>query len=203
MPSLVTDGEEEVAAALRSVYEKYPKLADMNFKVIDSRAVGMEHPRNLGGGPLEFYPPDERDNPNKGYPTIELFNPDLKGKRLESALFGDMLHHLPDVNPKFNALREAFRRSMTAEQAGMDRNAFDRYVKEGEDRTFEQWFEVSRLDAYLRGKLAPDERDEWADVYTPAQNQLLMRMEEELRSGAPTVVGPSLREHADDVMILN
>lgn len=167
--------EEEINGALTDIYAEYPALSRLGVEVVDSRDVGMTHPRNRGGGHLEFYPADERDNPRRGVPTIELFDPKGTGNKLRNWLFGDMLHQVWRVHPRFNALREAYRRSITDEQRKHDRAA---YARHGDPRSFEQWFEVSRLDAHIRGYLA----EQWPrDIYSGEQVQLLEMMRGELK----------------------
>ena len=58
-------------------------------------------------------------------------------------------------------------------------------VERGERRTFAEWFDRSRLDAYIRGALAPDKNAEWlkGGVYTPEQQRLLGRMNQYLETG--------------------
>jgi len=169
----------DVTSALNSIYSEYPALKDWGVDVIDSRGEAGKD------GYLEFYHPDESRSPNPGKPTVELFSPELKGNFLSSAIFGDMLHYAPDVNPEFARLREGFRSTLTPEQKAIDRRAYERARQEyGEDRPFDDWFDISRLDAYIRGYLAPDPNNEWADAYTPEQRELLERMRTSLRSPA-------------------
>ena len=178
-----------------SIYREYPRLRGLGFEILDSRNIGLLNPRNRGGGRLEFYPPDERDNPVQGKPTIEIFDPYLGGKHLEQAVFGDMLHYMPEVDPAFAHLRDEFAGTLTDEQKSVDEDAYSRGViradldePHGERRTFEDWFNRSRLAAYIRGYLAPDERDEWRDVYTEKQKKLLDRMEALLRKPRTSVL---------------
>jgi hypothetical protein len=172
---------------LGDIYARYPRLSGHDFNVIDSRGSGLLHPRNIGGGKLEFYAPGEEYNPAPGRPTIEVFDPSLRGKRLKKAVFGDMLHHLPAVDPAFRSLRADFRRTVTDKQLATDRRAHKRARDEhGETRSFDDWFEQSRLDAYIRGFLAPDERDEWAGSYTAKQIGILQKMKGLLGRPRPT-----------------
>jgi len=163
---------------LKNIYSKYPALSEHPFKVMDSRNIGLLNPRNTGGGSLEFYSPDERHNPNPGYPTVEVFDPSLKNEWLERAVFGDMLHYLPSVDDTFSDLRKDFAGTITDEQKQIDQNAYSRaQQRHGEARPYNDWFERSRLDAYLRGYLAPDERNEWSGSYTPEQLSILKEIE--------------------------
>ena len=170
---------------LKSIYSQYPSMRKYNFNVIDSRSTGLKHKRNIGGGKLEFYPPDELYNPNPGKPTIEIFDPNLKGQFLNRAVFGDMLHYIPKVNKNFNNLREKFKASLTPQQKDVDKRAY-KYSQQkfGEKRSFDKWNEMTRIDAYIRGYLAPDERDEWrkSGTYTEEQKNILNEMMRVIKS---------------------
>lgn len=158
-------------AEVERIKTRYPVLAPYDFKVIDSRGKKSEF-----GGSLEFYSPDEERSPLPGKPVVEVFSKDLKGEELESAIFGDMLHHLPEVDQKFASMRERFWKTITPEQIKVDRRAYERAKRDHkETRSFEDWFERSRLDAYIRGYLAPDRNDEWrqSGTYTDDQKSIL------------------------------
>ena len=174
---------------LESVYAEHPLLRKHGFALVDSRAEGLAHPRNRGGGAIEFYPPGERDNPVPGRPTIELFDPELRGAALKRAIFGDMLHHMPAVSRRFAKLRRRFGGTLTDEQKRIDKGAF-RAAQTGADesRSYGKWFEASRLDAYIRGQLAPDERDEWRGHYTSEQLDLLGQMNRIVSGGEPSMM---------------
>jgi len=163
---------------LKQIYAEYPILSQYPFKVIDSR--GKKSPY---GGVIEFYSPDEKYNPNPGVPTLEVFSKDLKGDELKRAIFGDMLHYLPEVDPQFAKARETIISSLTPEQLAIDKAAYERAKKENkETRSFEDWFRISRQDAYLRGFLAPDRNNEWAGAYTPQQEEMLMGLQQYLKT---------------------
>lgn len=156
-------------ALLQRIYQQYPAIADHPYSVVDSRGKPSKF-----GGSIEFFSPDEPDNPKPGRATVEVYSQDLKGDALDKAVFGDMLHYLPQVDPVFNEQRQAYRKLITPEQAAIDRGAYDRAKAEyGEDRPFDDWMDISRLDAHLRGYLAPDANDEWAGSYTPEQISVL------------------------------
>jgi hypothetical protein len=166
----------EVEQALADVLAQHPKLGKTKYNIIDSR--GQAKPDNgPSGGQIEFYPADEEYNPRPGNPTLEVFNPDLKGQALKSAIFGDLLHNAKNVIPGWEPLRQMFMRSITPEQMAIDKRAYQEAQKDyGEKRSFSDWFQQSRLDAYIRGALAPDQADQWRDAYTPQQRQILGHM---------------------------
>jgi len=173
----------DVNSALNNVLTQYPKLKASKYNIIDSR--GKQKPdQGPKGGQLEFYPADEAYNPMPGNPTIEVFNPNLRGKQLETAIFGDLLHHAPNIIQGWQPLRQMFSRTITPEQLAIDRRAYQQAQQDyGENRPFENWFMGSRLDAYIRGALAPDERNEWASTYTPQQKKILDYMRQTLQGG--------------------
>jgi len=159
-----------IDSVLKKVYSKYPILEQFGFEIVDSRNRESEH-----GGKLEFYHPLESRSPNPGVPTIELFS-GIKGENLPTAVFGDMLHYLPDVMPEFEQKRRQFENTITDRQHAVDRKAYQRAVRDGETRPFPKWFETSRLDAYIRGSLAPDRDNEWENIYSNEQKQILNEM---------------------------
>ena len=105
---------------------------------------------------------------------MELFKPLTDyNEDVTQSILGDMLHHLPAVDPEFAAFRQEFRSTITDEQKEVDKKAYDRAVAQfGENRPFERWFEINRLDGYIRGLLYPDRANDWAEVYTDAQREL-------------------------------
>lgn len=159
-------------AVLGGITQKYPALAGQPWAILDSRGKTAKY-----GGGLEFYPPEESENPRPGSATVEVFDPKLEGDALETAIFGDMLHHMPAADPYYAKMRESLRSSLTPEQLAVDRKEHQRAQKEDdEQRSFDDWMSGSRLDAYVRGKLTPDKADEWRDVYTPEQGKILADM---------------------------
>jgi hypothetical protein len=192
---ILSDEEQAQSDALsETVYAEYPKMRQYPFRFKDSRDTyaqrdidraakkGIDVDALKYPGQLEFYLPDDmgppgetfQGNPFLGWPTVELFKP-LAGKdpsALLNPIMGDMLHYLPAVDSTFAELREKFRKSITDEQLVEDEEAHQRALDQGDNRSFEDWFEMNRLDAYIRGLLFPDENDEWKDVYTKVQREI-------------------------------
>jgi hypothetical protein len=82
---------QAMGGLLQGIYNQYPALnKNYGFNVIDSRGKPSKY-----NGLLEFYPPDESENPNPGRPTIEVFDKDAQGGLLSQYVMGDMLHYLP------------------------------------------------------------------------------------------------------------
>lgn len=158
---------------LGKIYASAPALRGQPYSVIDSRGKKAKY-----GGKLEFYPPDESENPLPGRATVEVFDQNLQGPMMQKMVYGDMLHYLPSVDPNFSAMRDQFAGSITPEQAAIDQNAYQRDKADyGESRSMKDWFKQSRLDAYLRGHLTPDEEDNWKGAYTPQQRAILQSMQ--------------------------
>ena len=143
-----------------------------------------------GSGAVEFLGPDEPQNPTPGIPTIAIldkkrFEASFGEGGRESAILGEKLHFLPEVDVEFAKMRRDFEKTLTPEQLAVDERVYQEVVDAGrENRSFEQWFEVSRLDAYLRGFIAPDKADEWRrqKVYTPEQVELLEKAKARARN---------------------
>lgn len=171
-------GSGGISGAPGRIAEEYPALAPHKFEIVDSRGK----PSKWGGG-IEFYPPGERENPRPGQPTIEVFDRNLKGPMLDRAIFGDMLHHMPAVDPEFSRMRDDFGASMRPEQLQVDERHYRDARARGEGRSFPDWHRQSQLDAYVRGYLAPDERDEWRQggAYTTDQLNILEGMRGHLK----------------------
>ena len=166
----------QIQRTLDSFVEQYPA-----FKGLGIQAGMGTNPNAVG--PVEFFSPDETGTPESprpsaapmGVPYVDIYDPSFVK---ESTFLGEGLHYLHRVDPRFNALREKFRESLTPEQLLWSRKRHKTY---GDKRPYEKFFEVSDLDAMIRGYLAPDERDEWAGSYTADQEKLLNFMKSYLQ----------------------
>jgi len=177
----------EIDSIMNEIYKEFPATESWGVQVMDSRASN-HGPRT--GGHLEFYHPDDEGAPNNpnpffGTPTVEVFDPNLKGDWLKQAIMGDMMHYAPTASPEFNDLREQYRG--TLESNPMNRYMNKRRYKyaqdnQGESRDYDKWFEASGLDAHIRGRLTPDENNEWANAHTPEQIDIVERMKEALKT---------------------
>ena len=156
-----TETNTEIDNAVARIYEDYPELSTVGFEVVDQRGTPVGEEALSNGRKAEFFPADEpgppnRPNPHFGTPTVEIYDPTITGESLYELILGDMLHNAPRISEEFDALRERFKATITPEQEAMDRAAYEEMVRRGEDRPYEQWLEVSRIDAYIRGAIAPD-----------------------------------------------
>jgi|TARA_Y100000310_G_C20612202_1_gene778611 hypothetical protein len=174
---------------------RFPRLAQHPFKVADQSALA-----NAVGG-SEFYPATGEDaNPFPGHATVGIRDPAIRDDpaRLMATLEGELLHNMPLVDEDFRSMREMFGETLTEEQTATDDQAFeiDRMLSADaghEPRSREQFMDVSRLDAYIRGSMAPDERAEFRRSFTPQQERLLDQIRLYLQG---TSGGPSFRSFA-------
>ncbi len=115
---------------------------------------------------LEFYAPDETDNPNRGKPTIEVFDRNMT----PTDLMGEVLsHHLPKVDPNVAQFRSQIIQSMTPQQIQEISGDYENekragLVDKGDD--LKAWLNKQGGDSFFRGYPT----GQWpANVYTPQQ----------------------------------
>jgi len=175
------------SSTLKPIYEEYPRLKSNDFRlVVDPELMG-------GQGNIEFigagYSADPKGVPIS-LPAVNEDNPTIALRSLESnpnlqrRILGDMLHDLPQTDEKFNSMREEFKTSMTPGQKDLDRRVYEKAILPegtskhayGEERSYEDWHDRSRLDAHIRGSIAPDENNEWKDFYTDKQKEIIDNM---------------------------
>lgn len=159
--------------AKQRVLQEYPGLQKLDFDVI----------RGQGPGYAEFYPADEKYNPNPGRNTIEIRN--LQGESPERVIAADALHLLSRENDQFRQLKRQFIGTLTPEQMTFARKRFQYDVSTaGEKRQFADWFDQMWSDALIRGYLFPDKADEFrkSDTYTLENTKVLDQIRELLRN---------------------
>jgi hypothetical protein len=80
----------------------------------------------------------------------------------------------------FYEMKQRLLSTLTPEQLAVDQRAFqrDKARNPNDERSFGEWMETSRGDAYIRGYITPDANDEWRKqgVYTPEQQAILEEM---------------------------
>ncbi len=176
----------DLNAIRQRVAARYPALAPH----LDNTALQWGDPANNPvGGHLEFFPPWESENPNPGKTTLEFYDPRMQGNALVKAIGGDMLHHLGSIDPRTGqpvdpqwlGMKNALVGSLTPEQLGVDQQAYAQAKAQGDSRSFDEWMQQSRADAYIRGRITPDEQNNWKDVYNSPQNALLGSMQQYLQ----------------------
>jgi hypothetical protein len=62
------------------------------------------------------------------------------------------------VDPDYYKLKQSVLAARTPRQQDVDLRM---YKQSGDKRSYEDWLQQSRIDAYIRGWITPDERDEW------------------------------------------
>ena len=91
-----------------------------------------------------------------------------------------MLHGLPNKDPEFTELRSQFKDSLTEAQMQLANEMYQRQESSGDHppREFDKAFDISILDGFIRGYVAPDEHDEWRqnNFYTEEQRGILDNM---------------------------
>ena len=169
---------DEFTGLTEAITQQYPVLGQHRFVL----------QRGTGSHSLEFFPAWGRDNPNPGEHTIEVREPSLKGQRLQEAVTGDMLHLLGAVDPRsgvaidptFLRLKRQFAATITPDQKALDLAA---YRRDHEGRSFEDFMDRSRLDAYLRGYIV----NQWPrEFYTSQQRSLLETIRQYLQGPPET-----------------
>jgi hypothetical protein len=166
MSYMVEGGEAQspVSQAAQAVKKEYPMFEDV--PVFDSTSKGMTDDRQM-----EAYLTSE-DSPY-GAPGIEVFNPNLQGEELKSAVLGEMLHYAPEKSEKYRLARQDLLKSMTPEQEGYFKAWHEKDVQSGDKRDFNTWMEVSGLDSFIRGKAV----GQWPDFpYTTEQGTIVNKM---------------------------
>jgi hypothetical protein len=166
--------------------EMYPAL----------RGLGIEYkisPNPEERRMLEFYPPNEKGSLDKPRPRelpinkigVEVYNEDVK----PLDVLGDVTSHWLIYNdPEYKRYYDNFVQSMTPKQKQRLKGQYEHYVsKEGEERPYEQWEQMTGLPAYFRGypfKQWPDEFNKVA--YTSEQREMLDRMMNQLSGTVST-----------------
>ena len=172
------------SSTFEPIYEEYPRLRSGDYRLV-------KDPDLMGGqGNIEFIEAGGSADP-KGVPmtlpAVNENNPTIALRSLESnpnlqrRLLGDMLHDLPQTDEKFNFMREEFKTSMTPGQKDLDRSVYEEAILPdgtskhayGENRSYEDWHDRSRLDAWVRGRIAGQWGDEY---YTDKQKEITDNM---------------------------
>tara|TARA_B100000287_G_scaffold47745_1_gene42541 strand:- start:1164 stop:1760 length:597 start_codon:yes stop_codon:yes gene_type:complete len=163
---------------LDTLGKNYPRLKGLDMRVVQG------YPQdNEGGGYLEFYPKKESRSPIPGKNVISFFDPSVleDEARANQMLFGDTLHLLPYIDPEFSRLRRQYDKTVPQSQKIRE---YKEAQSRGENRPLDQWWEVSRLDAHIRGWLAKqwDREDEYGRyLFTDKRRKILKQMEELLK----------------------
>ena len=191
---LLSQSPEQLMATVFGKYQALNRNKDI-FSVTQA-------PQTNDGRQLEYYPPWERDNPQPGKATVELYNTKESPEVMQNLVAGDMMHYMGSVDPRnnqtvdptFRALKTELLQNLTPQQLAVDREAYERDKRfYGENPpSFEDWMDFSRGDAYIRGYLTPDAHDEWRKRggYTPKQKDILEKLRTYMQRGS---LSPGMR----------
>ena len=165
--------EERFEPLLSEIYDEMPILGRYDF------AVGSVAEESEYGGSIEFLSKDEPSNPT-GKPFVELYaNAPTERGELKKLIWGDMLHHLSDVDPYWKSLRNEYMKDRPASVKAMDKRV---YEGSGDTRSEEKWMDISRSDAHIRAGLQG--YSNWKNVpRTEKQEDILNKMDRYLRTG--------------------
>lgn len=167
--------DPSLAPLVANIFAQYPALArhKNDFAVMRGRPMLGSDGKPLfkmpDGRPddrqLESYAPDESWSPLPGKATTELFNSAVSSPEQQQIIAGDFLHHLPDVDPTWAAMK----RDVVPKELQADPQLYR-----------------SRADEWLMGYLTPDAADEWrkGGAYSPQQIKKLDRMAAYLSGGS-------------------
>jgi hypothetical protein len=159
--------DPSLASLVEQIFQQYPALAAhrSDFAVTRGRPMlgsdGKPLLRFDDGKPdtrqLESYAPDESFSPMPGKATTELFNSAVSPAEQQTMIAGDFLHHLPDVDPTWAAMK--------ADVVPQELQADPQLYR-------------STGDEWLMGYLTPDAADEWrkGGAYKPDQIKKLEKM---------------------------
>jgi hypothetical protein len=160
----------EELGALATIREQYPMFNDIEVR--DMRDQGIQNGRKL-----EF---TEAYDDRYDKPLIQIFDPALQGQELEQAIIGEYLHEAPRRSEEYATMRSKLNEIKTPQQLQDDLDRYNYDVENyGENRPFDQWLEVSGLDAFIRGYAV----GQWPqDYYTDLQKKVIDAMMQKIRS---------------------
>lgn len=143
-----------------------------------------------GPGVLEFYHPDDAENPNKGKITLQFRDRTVSPEQIPDFAAADMLHYLGSadqngvrVDPQYYSLRQQMMMARTPEQIKADQQNYESEKKTfGESGSYEDYIENNRADGYMRGAAFPQINPEWGGFLTPAQTQIGQQLQQYLKT---------------------
>ena len=166
----------------KKIYQQNPVLSRYDYQI---EQVDRKSPHQ---GNIEFLSPTETGTDvepgnTTGKPLIRLYqDAPTDSAELESAIWGDMLHHLSDEDKYWQSLRQDYMDARSDEVKEFDNKKYQDLVKSGqESRPFEQWMDVSWADAHVREALK--ENPEWTGIQTDKQLEILDKMRNYLSTG--------------------
>ena len=156
---------DKFSSLLSKLRKQYPLLSDLidNVDIIDRREQGMDGT----GRKLEW---QEAHDDRYDKHVMEIFDPALKGTELDQAVLGELLHSAHKYVPEYSQMREQLKSELS--NSDVD-NLIGIYEQSGDNRSFDKWFDISGLDAFIRGHAV----GQWPDnKYTDGQKKLIDKM---------------------------
>ena len=171
---------------LSQLQQQYPAFARQRVTVTQGPGEYYSETAPLGE-PFPYNP-----TPSTHNITIYPMGQALPEADKQQLIGGEMLHILGAKNPRteepfdpgWYAQKQAFLNTMTPQQLTTDRFAYGARPPE-DKRTFADWMDNSREDAYLRAGLFPMQTGmdpAWLETFTPEQRALLDSMQQYLRT---------------------
>jgi len=166
------------AQAVVEAQSRYPWL----------KTLGVPIKLTTGKGPFmsESYPPHDDHNPYPGNFTVQLRNPKLvdNPEQWPAALGREGMDYMARFNPTYQNYAKQFRHLMTPPQLKMARN---RYEKEGDRRSFEDYLKGAELQEFIGGYIF--DMGDWRKNagYTPEQKKLLDGLSKHMWQGQTPV----------------
>lgn len=180
---------------LQQVLDKNPGLGK-NFNSQNTKIVFADKDRSSRGlrdrGSLEFWSPTDSGtkdfpHPLPGKNVLEIYSNDLKQnpEALSQAVYGDLMHGM-SADPYWSGLRQKFMSNFTPEelQRQKDRQTWWNDVNGTDSKQFGPTY-----DAYIRGWIANEGEGKQGQIeskntmYSPAQLQILQKMQDYLSTG--------------------
>lgn len=201
-PNRPLNKPEDYQQAISSASQMYPRLAPyLQNTVIESKQRPANEPADAE---LETLPPWEDWNPNKGKTTVQIYQPYTDKSKMATALAGDMFHVIGGidnrtgrpVDPVYYKLKQDVIAARSPVQDELDRRTWKEEEGHG-GRSFKDWMQSSRADAYIRGLLTPELEgkypDEWRKSGTYSTNPRLktaiMKIDAYLKGGSSGIRG--------------
>ena len=171
--------DDEANMYLNSILEDFPIFK--GIEVSDRRSESIPMLTDDGSKQLEFFHPEDS---RTGKYLMEIYNPRLKGKKLDNAIFGEFLHAAPALSPQYKVGKEHLVQTFTDAQQESNIKA---YEDSGDQRPFDKYMKFSRVDAFIRGYVA----EQWPDYsYTIVQRRIMDKMIDGLtKEGRPINMG--------------
>lgn len=171
---------------LSQLQQQYPAMA--RHRVTVTQGPGQYYSETAPLGEPFPYNPTPASHNITLYPMGQALPDDDK----RQLIGGEMLHILGGINyrtgqpfdPGWFTQKQSFLNTLTPEQLTTDRFAYGSRPPE-DQRTFADWMQGSREDAYLRAGLFPMQQGmdpSWLSTFTPEQRALLESMGQYLRT---------------------